>query len=135
MTRPGGDEGSFVIPDNRHMLGIFHISPWLGFSGSEVTMPMQCQASANNTLKDRAREAALTSDSSKQGLPRGSKAGFRCFGVCLAFPLQHRKLGREIARQLSRKSAQIPTHQFKSKDQEVTPKSQGALLKEQRLSS
>lgn len=112
VTRSGGDEGSFVISDNRHMLGIFHISPWPGFSSSRVTRPMQCQAYDNNKLKDRAREAALTSDSSSPSLPLGKQSRFSdAAGSAWLSPCNTGKLGKEIARQLSRKSTQVPTHQ------------------------
>lgn len=126
VTRPGGDEGSFVISDNRHMLGIFVSPPGLG----SLALGLQCCCGAKHPIT-----ASLRPEPGKQpshltpAVPVsrwGSKAGFRCCRVCLAFFLQHGKLGKEIARQRSRKSAQVPTHQspasLKLKGQEMTAK-------------
>lgn len=91
VTRPGGDEGSFVIADNRHMLGIFISPPGLGSLALGLTMPpMQCQVLANNKLK----EATLTSDSSSPGLPLGKQSRFQMLQGLPAFLLAIPKAGQ-----------------------------------------
>lgn len=72
------------------------------FSSSGVTMPMPCQPSNNNKLKDRAREAALTSDSSSPCPPLGKHSRFQMLqGLCgflLAAP-NNRQSDRNAAKQ------------------------------------
>jgi hypothetical protein len=111
VARPGDEKGSFVISDNRHMLGIFLSPPGLG----SLALGLPCGASAKHPITTSLRtEPGKQPSHLTPAVPVsrwGSKAGFRCCRVCLAFSLQHRKLGKEIAQQLSRKRAQVPTHQ------------------------
>lgn len=111
VTRPGGDGGSFAISDNRHMLGIFISPPSLG----SLALGLPCLGCAKQPITKSLRtEPGKQPSHLTPAIPVsrwGSKAGFRCYRVCLAFSLQHRKLGKEIARHLNRKRAQVPTHQ------------------------
>lgn len=84
VTRPGGDEGSFVIPDNRHMVGIFISPP----SPSSLALGLPCQCGAKYPIT-----TSLRTEPEKQPshltlavlAPHwGSRTGFRCRrqGLC-----------------------------------------------------
>ena len=115
-------------------MGIFVSPP----SPCSLALGLPCQCCANHPIT-----TSLRTEPEKQPshltpavpVPHwGSTAGFRCCRVCVAFSSQHQITGKAITTLLSRKTAQVPIHQ-PPKGLEMTAKSQGLLLKEQKLFS
>lgn len=71
VTRPGGDEGSLVISDNRRMLGIFPSAPCPSILALRLSCRHQPEHPITASLSSELEKAALASFPGALGLLPG----------------------------------------------------------------